>query len=472
MQRINWNEPVDAASSVFFRVALGALLAHWAWDYLRTDRVGTMYVTPDFHFTYYLFDWVQPWEGNGMYLHFVMMCMLAIAIGIGCLYRLAACLFALGFIYVFLLDRANYQNHYYLVALISACLPFLPLHRYLSVDAWRNGWGEEWTTPAWALYLIRFHIALPYVFGGLAKLDSDWLLGVPMQQMLESKREMPIIGSLISGPGMGMAFAWSGLLFDLLIVPALLWKPTRAIAFTMAVIFHLMNAALFDIHIFPWMMLVCSTIFFEPDWPRRLILPSVNQRTSAELRREVWFRPLSGVGQTLIIVYCLFHCVWPFRHFAYPDNASWTERGHHFAWRMMLRGKKVVLGYAIRDLVTGQVSNGDARKFLNAEQAEKFGKDPEMILHMAHFLAADYKRKTGHDAAIHALVFASLNGRKPELLIDPNVDLALQPRGIHQRKWLMPQKEPLLNPPWDVPPEKWREFIEMPKLEFMNSPSS
>ena len=29
----------------------------------------------------------------------------------------------------------------------------------------------------------------------------------------------------------------------------------------------------------------------------------------------------------------------PLRHYAYPGNVSWTEEGHQFSWRMMLRDK-------------------------------------------------------------------------------------------------------------------------------------
>src|SRR5262245_45298530 len=70
--------PVDIASLVFFRVGFGALAAYWAWDYLTSGRVQYYYVQPRFHFTYYLFDWVRPWHGAGMYAHFVGLAILGL----------------------------------------------------------------------------------------------------------------------------------------------------------------------------------------------------------------------------------------------------------------------------------------------------------------------------------------------------------------------------------------------------------
>ena len=95
---------VDIASLVFFRIGFGALAAWWAWDYLATGRVRYYYIQPRFHFTYFPFDWVRPWLGAGMYLHFLALILLGLCIATGCCYRLACAIFAVGFAYVFLLD--------------------------------------------------------------------------------------------------------------------------------------------------------------------------------------------------------------------------------------------------------------------------------------------------------------------------------------------------------------------------------
>jgi len=457
----------DGSSCVFFRIAFGALLAAWAWDYLDTGRVKELYMDPGFNFSYFGFEWVRPWPDNGMLIHFVAMFVLAICIAAGCCYRLASFLFAAAFTYVFLLDRTNYQNHYYLLGLISWWLPWMPLNRCVAVDAWI--WPETriQTVPGWTFWMLRFHIALPYFFGGIAKINSDWLQGEPIAQMLASKSNLPFIGGLLANESTAVLFAWAAMLFDLFVVPMLLWKRTQAVAYGLCIVFHLMNAVVFNIHVFPWFMMVASLLFFAPDWPRRVLGGSPLDFTQLDSR--VTGRSIQrNLALTFMGCYVVFHCVWPLRHHAYPGDAGWNERGHYFAWRMMLRGKSVVLGYAVKDQVSGKVVDGKINRFINSEQSDKFGRDPEMILQLAHFLGEDYRTSTGNTAAVYALVLASFNGRKPELMIDPNVDLMKEVRGFLHRDWIMPQTEPLRRPAWNLPPEQWRQHVDIPELRFLS----
>lgn len=463
-------QPVDNASVTFFRIAFGFVMAYWGWDYLMSGRVTELYVRPAFHFSYYGFDWVRPWPGNGMYYHFIGLVLLALAIAAGLWYRITSLLFAIGFTYFFLLDRTNYQNHYYLVGLFSWWLPFLPLHRNVSVDARRNPRLASQYAPRWALWVLQFHVALPYFYGAIAKLSPDWFLGQPLGIMLAGKSDLPILGPWLAWPLTTVLFMAFGILYDLFVVPALLWKKTRVLAFLASIAFHLANSCLFSIHIFPWFMLAATTLFFSPSWPREVLagrrLDDSDLPAASPWR---WTVARTGIS-CLFIGYAVFHCLWPLRHNLYEGDASWNERGHLFAWRMMLRGKEVGIGYAIRDPAGGRIANVDHKRFLAPEQAEKFPRDPEMILHMAHFLADEFEAATSRTPEIYALVLTSLNGRKPQLMIDPNTDLVAQPRGVFwSRDWVPPLAEPLRSPPWDIPVDQWRQHIELPEINFLKS---
>jgi len=474
--------PVDIASATFFRIAFGCLTAAWSWDYLTSGRVTRLYVLPQFHFTYPGFEWLTPWSGVGMYVHFLVMLALSLCIAAGWFYRVAAVAFALCFTYFFLLERTNYQNHYYLMALVSWMLPLLPLNRNVSVDAWRRPEISSETAPAWVYWVIQFHIAIPYFFGGVAKLTPDWMLGQPMGMFLQTKAEFPIVGSWLSWPAMGAMLSWYGLMFDLLIVPALLWKKTRILAYLLCVVFHLGNSALFQIHVFPWFMIAATTIFFAPDWPRRILSGSTGKTEPEAASREaervgaqatpIRWTLRKQVVLVLALLYAAFHCLWPLRSRLYGEETSWTERGHLFSWRMMLRAKEVGIGYAVSDPATGRVANVDHKQFIDPEQAEKFPRDPELILKMAHFIADKAEKDMGRRPQVYAFVLASLNGRKPQLMIDPNVDLAAQPlytAGAHS--WIVPLTEPFRSSPWSVPIEQWREHVELPEFKFMKGPS-
>ncbi len=206
------------------------------WRYFSSGEIESLYITPKFHFSYWGFEWVRPWPGIGMYLHFFVMGLLAAAILVGLHYRVCTVLFWLAFTYQFLLDKCLYQNHYYLISLISFLLIFLPAHRAASLDAWLRPAIRSDVVPAWTLWLLRAQIGIPYFFGGIAKLNPDWLRCEPMRQgMAEPHRTgIPLIGQWFTQEWMVVLFSYGGLLLDLCIVPLLLWRRTRLIAFCFA----------------------------------------------------------------------------------------------------------------------------------------------------------------------------------------------------------------------------------------------
>jgi hypothetical protein len=112
-------------------------------------------------------------------------------------------------------------------------------------------------------------MAIVYFYGGLAKLNSDWLRGEPMRTWLTEGTSFPVIGPLCTQEWIVYLFSYGGLLFDLLIVPFLLWRRTRLSAFTIALIFHLANAQMFTIGVFPYLAIAATALFFPPSWPRK-----------------------------------------------------------------------------------------------------------------------------------------------------------------------------------------------------------
>ncbi len=85
----------------------------------------------------------------------------------------------------------------------------------------------------------------------------------------------------------------------------------------------------------------------------------------------------------------------------------------------MLRAKEVVWDslFATRKRVLLKISI--MPQYLDPEQAEKFGGDPHNILSFARFIARTNRLASGKTPEVYAFVAASLNGRKPQLMIDP-----------------------------------------------------
>jgi hypothetical protein len=235
-------------------------------------------------------------------------------------------------------------------------------------------------------------------------------------------------------------FAYGGLLLDLLVVPFLLWRKTRPFAFAAIVLFHLMNARLFSIGIFPWFMIAATAVFFNPNWPRHALnLLGLGQKSSdapAKIKLPNW-------GLTLLAVYVLLQILLPLRHFIIPGEVSWTEEGHRFAWHMKLRDKDASANFTITN-AADESWQVDPLEHLTVRQLSKMSTRPYMILQYAHFLAGEAAAQGHGEVEVRADVWASLNGRPAQQLIDPTVNLAAQPRTPRPVDWILPLTSPLI----------------------------
>lgn len=447
--------PVDIASIVTFRIIFGAFMLWEVYRYFDHGWIPRYWIEPAYNFTYAGFDWVRPWPGDGMYYHFAVMGVLAICILLGLWYRLSAALFFLAFTYVFLLEKANYLNHFYFISLVAFLMIFVPAHRAFSLDAWANRALRSATAPAWALWLLRAQVAVVYFYGGLAKINGDWLRGEPVRMWLSHRTDFPLIGHWFTEEWMVYAFSYGGLLFDLLIVPALLWRRTRLIGLALAVVFHTTNAQLFNIGIFPWFTLAASILFFPPDTPRRVI-GHVRSLVESLGLWPVRRSPVSGgsaepvlapagrltrrdwLTAGLVALFVLVQVSVPLRHHLYPGDVAWTEEGHRFSWRMMLRAKSGEVRFTATNPATNVTWQVDPRHYLTARQYRKMATQPDMIMQFSHYLAERIREEGAEEIEIRAEVWVSLNGREPRLLVDPETDLTKVGHSIAPASWILP----------------------------------
>ena len=468
---IHWAyRPVDIAPLVFFRIFFGAMMLYHIWVMKRDRWVEFFYIDPDFHFTYPGWSWVQPWPGDGMHIHFTVLMLAALGISLGLFYRLSTLTFFLGYSYVFLLEKSLYQNHCYLICLMSGIMFFIPAHRAFSLDLLLFRRQAVQVLPQWTLWLLRLQIAIPYFYGGLAKLNHDWLFTQPIGMWIQRRSEVPFLGPVMAENWAPWFFAYGGLLFDLLIVPALLWRRTRLMAYLFALGFHLTNHILWDIGIFPWFMIGASLIFFPPEIFRKV----------ACLRKlEIDPRPFTEsihwgqrITVTVLVCYVSWQLLFPFRHFLYPGNVSWNEEGHHFAWHMMLREKDVGIRFYAYDPATNKRGLIKVEEFLNSRQLSRMGKDPDMVLEFIHYVRDHYRERQNTELEIYVLNIASLNGRKPQLLMDPRVNYAAVERVWSHQPWVIPLEEPLTAESWNVPLDQWESVLNLdipPEMQLVRS---
>ena len=423
---------------ITFRILFGFIMLVSIIRFAWKGWIYELYIEPQFFFPFLGFEWVQPLGDPGMYLLFAAMGLAALGIMVGFFYRLSASVFFLSFTYVELIDKTNYLNHYYFVSIIAFLLILLPAHRAYSIDSGRNPRLSSLLVPRWTIDILKYQLAIVYIFAGLAKLHPDWLFDAqPMKLWLTAKTHLPLIGPFLQYEETAYFFSWFGALYDLFIVFFLLYRPTRPWAYLAVIAFHLMTWWLFPIGMFPFIMILATTIFFSADFHQR-ILEKIGGKIGS---LENPFIPKLGLqkwGLALVGVHLCIQLLLPFRYLLYPGNLFWTEEGYRFSWRVMLMEKAGHAQFKVSDVATGKSEFVPNYLYLTPNQEKMMSTQPDMILQYAHFLAEEYKKKGFDNPEVKVESYVTLNGRRSRPFIDPSVDLASQPYTLGHRKWVLP----------------------------------
>jgi hypothetical protein len=424
------SKPTDIASLVFLRVGFGLLMFWEHSRYFWNNWIEELYVQQEFHFKYEWFTWVEPLPEKGMYLIFTALAICSLMIIFGWFYRWSMTVFFGLYLYVFLIDQAYYNNHFYAILILSFLMIFTPLHHGWSVDSWRGRVRHVEKLPALWLWLMRFPMSMVYVYGAFAKIQSDWLTGKATAGLLGKGTEGTFLEPLMSLQGTAIFYAWTGMLFDLFVPFGVLWKPTRIPMFLAAIFFHSHNYYVFPIGVFPPLSLTLTLLYFDPDFPRKLLPSGIKQKC-----RNSYFSSLKSSDSMLdhlprkillgtLGIFVFVQLILPFRHFLNPGWTLWHEEGHYFAWRMMLRQKVIEIRYDLTHPVTKEIRYAPLEDYLNSSQIRTFAGNPGMVLLFAHHLKDLVKKNAGFTPIVTAEILISLNGRPKMNLVDPLLNLA------------------------------------------------
>lgn len=360
---------VDGASLAMFRISFGAVMV---WETYRLLAPVGGATRLDYFFTgrnvtwnlpYHGFEWLQVWPEPWMAVLCWAMGVASLLLALGLFSRLSAAVVCLTWTYLFLLDETRFNNHYYLQSLIAFLLIWMPSGECFSLDRAvravirRSSSRPHGKVPFWTVFLLRSQLLVMYVYGGIAKLTADWLIDAqPMRLALvrateqigdpASPGEYAWLHQILNNAAVGYFLAYSGLLFDLSIGFLLLIRRTRWLGLFLLVTFHTLNHFVIfgDIATFPLLGMAASLIFFDPDWPRRL----VRWVTTRIFRRRRGVRevstPLSEkdarspqpspIVVTFVLAWLGVQLVVPLRHYFIPGDVNWTCEGGRFAWRM------------------------------------------------------------------------------------------------------------------------------------------
>lgn len=406
------------------RIAFGAIMFISTIRFILKGWIVPFYVEPKYHFTFYGFGWVHPLPAAGMYAIFTLMALSSLCIALGLFYRASVLTFLITFIYVELLDKTYYLNHYYFVSIFTFLLLLVPANRYLSLDIKRKPSLKVTHVPAWTIQIFQAQLILVYFLAGLSKLTADWLLEAqPLRIWLPANNSLPLMDKL----WVAYVFSWFGAIFDLTVGFFLLFRKTRPTAYFFVVAFHLMTAWLFKIGMFPFIMIAVTLIFF----------PFKNRRPGGASipgpAQQIWQPKNQKLLTYTLITYFILQLTLPFRFLLYPGRLFWTEEGYRFSWRVMLMEKSGTCFFYIKDPVTGRKGEVDNHKFLTSFQERQMSTQPDMILQYAHFLKDFYNNKQ-----VTVESYVTLNGSGSRLFIDSTIDLGRQPENLLPKTWILP----------------------------------
>jgi hypothetical protein len=432
----------SAAPLVILRISLGVLLFGSVIRFWFKGWINDLYIAPKYFFPFYGFEFATP-LGDFTYLLFAVCALSALMVALGFYYRINITILFLSFTYIELIDKSTYLNHYYFVSMICLMMIFLPAHTYFSLDAKRNRNLLSDQIPRWCIDSIKTFVCIVYVFAGIAKINSDWLIEAqPLRIWLPAKNDLPLIGSLFNYVWVAYAFSWLGCIYDLSVTFLLLKKSTRVIAYFSVITFHVLTAILFPIGMFPYIMIATALIFFSPEFHIKLIkkiggLFNISNEYLYPLKTFKYSALQSKMLVTGFIIFLLFQAITPFRYTFYPGELFWTEEGYRFSWRVMLMEKA---GYAQFTITDGQGKQMivDNKDFLTPLQEKMMATQPDMILQYAHILYDYYSKHGFKSPQVYVDSYVTVNGRLGKPLIDPRTNLALQKESFSHKPWILP----------------------------------
>lgn len=425
---------IDNAQLVVFRIFYGLLVCSEAFGAIGTGWVRRTFIEPQFTFNFIGFEWLQPLPGNGMYFYFIVMGIAGIFITIGYKYRYSAFAFAILWSGVYLMQKTSYNNHYYLLMLLAFIMALLPANKNISIDARLNsGIRSDWMYNYVRLTII-VQLLIVYTYASVAKLYGDWLDFSIIEILMRGKKDYFLIGELIQEKWVHKIVAVFGIGFDLLVIPALLWKPTRKMAFIFSIFFHLFNSYVFRIGIFPYLSLAFCVFFFDPQTIRNLFIKQkkVELPTGAQIpKNKRWI-------MSAMALYFVIQLLLPLRHHAFKDDVLWTEEGHRLSWRMMLRSRSGSLSVRVVNKETGDSKTVKLDEYLTKKQRRKVACYPDFLWQFAQRLKKEYAEK-GEAVSVYVTNRVKVNQGKYHQFINPEVDLANVPwKHFSHNEWILP----------------------------------
>lgn len=409
---------VSIAPLISLRILFGSIMLFSLIRFIAMGWIEGLYTNIDYHFSFFEFI-IYPGD-TIIYLMYYLLIISCIFIIIGFLYKYSITLFFILFTYIELIDKSYYLNHYYFISVLAFAMIFLPLSNYFSIDSIIKK-SENNSIKNWQLLVPKILISIVYLYAGIAKINSDWLIEtMPLSLWLPASSDLPIIGGLFQQQWVAYAFSWAGCIYDLTIWVFLINNKTRKYAYTFVIFFHIMTSVLFQIGIFPYMMTLLTLIFFSPE-KHNIIINKIKLILKYNVKKsEINY---SLLPKYLFIIFILFQIIFPFRYILNKGELFWTEEGFRFSWRVMLMEKTGWVNYKIIDNKNKIEKNIDPSYHLSDIQVKQMSFQPDMILQYGKYLGDKHFKKYKIRPEIYVDSYVSINGSGSRKYFKDSVDI-------------------------------------------------
>ncbi|MEM7550183.1 MAG: HTTM domain-containing protein [Bacteroidota bacterium] len=394
----------------FFVECVGMMLIGWMQE---------AYIHSKMNFPFYGFEWIHRLPPAGMYALYATLSLAALGIAFGYRYRLSLGVFFAGFLYVFMLDIVYSLNKFYLFLILTFLMMFIDAHRYWSLDAKRKPRIKRNYIPRWNILIFQVFIGMIYFYSGIAKLNVDWIYhSEPLRTFFGRKpyftRWGPEVFDVIV-----YSFSMGGLVFDLLIAYLLAFRKTRFFANVVQGSFHTLNFFLLSIGTLSIFTGLATWLFFPTKWLIRKL--DIKKFPKEAFPYTLKSKRIIAVGLSIFLT---VHLLIPHRHYFTGNNVNWTEKGHRFSWRLMTRTKSGSRSmFHVKDPKTGEHWTVNPMDHLSWRQYRKMSAETDLVLVFSYYLEELWKEKGFDDVVVTAEIKTKLNGRTPNFLVDPNLDL-------------------------------------------------
>ena len=431
--------PVDAQVLGVFRIIYGLFMTYEMTNYIQIGLIRQMFFLPAINFKYDFLRWLTPLPEVYMDILLYLLLVCALFIAAGFLFKWAARFFALGYAYIFLIDKSIFNNHIYLFILLAIMLSLTNADEIFSVKSLmkrRKGNtdtpGPYLMVPRWQPFVFQAHMIIVYFYGGITKITYDWLFRQePVRSLLDQMQDGYWMAPFIKNEFGVHLLTYGGFLIDIL-SPLLLWyKPVRNWAVIPFIGFHFSNTNIFhDIGIFPFIMMLSLVLFFEPDeipFLKKLTFKSRQNALGPEGSGVLHVHCFSTslAVKRFLMVYFTFQLLFPFRGHFMPNDLDWTTIGNRFAWRMKVDTRELVeMNFFLTEGDTSVLHPVEIRNLVNDMQMLNLYMDPRSIADFGRVIKRLALERGMKNPKVHTTIQVRYNGRPPQYFVDPGVDIS------------------------------------------------